>query len=100
MPVVGTELSVTVAVIVCVPAEVGCHVIENGDVPPTVPILAPFTKNCTDERLAPVVGLAVAVMEMPAGDVIDATVEPELGLVIEIVGVARATEAESPRMLA
>jgi len=40
VPVVGTELSVTVAVIVCKPGVVGIQLREKGEVPPTVPILS------------------------------------------------------------
>jgi hypothetical protein len=43
--VVGTELSVTVAVRTCVPAVEGIQLIVKGEVPPTVPILTPLSKN-------------------------------------------------------
>jgi hypothetical protein len=90
VPVVGTELSVTVAVKVCVPADVGIQFSEKGEVPPTIPMLTPLSKNCTEAMLAPAVGVAVAVIVNPAGELIDGIVDPEAGDVMEIVGVANA----------
>jgi hypothetical protein len=95
VPVVGTELSVTVAVKVCEPAVLGNHAMENGDVPPTVPMLAPLSKNWTEAitGVTPPLGavaVAVAVIVAPAGVIIDAMVEPLVGDVNVIVGVASA----------
>jgi hypothetical protein len=94
VPEVGTELSVTVAVSVCEPATEGTQLIENGEVPPTVPMLTPLSKNWTEAMLAPAVAVAVAVIVKPE-DVIKGIVVPEAGDVIEIVGVAWATVTAS-----
>ena len=70
------------------PAVAGIQLMENGDVPPTVPMLTPLSKNCTDTMLAPEVGVAVAVIVAPAGEVTKAIVEPDAGDVIDMLGVA------------
>jgi hypothetical protein len=48
--------------------------------------------------LAPLVGVAVAVMVAPAGEVTDAIVEPDAGEVMEIVGVANAAVTEAAKI--
>ena len=67
---------------------------ENGDVPPTVPMLVPLSKNCTDTMLAPKEGVAVAVMVAPVGELTSEIVDPEPGVVIDIDGVANTVVAE------
>lgn len=99
VPVVGTELSVTVAVSVCVPDVVGNHTIEKGEVPPTVPMLTPLSKNCTDTMPAPAVGVAFAVIVNPAGESILGIVEPDDGDVIVIDGVANAPVAATSAII-
>jgi hypothetical protein len=92
VPVVGTELSVTVAVRVCCPADVGTHTIV-GFVPPRVPMLTPLSKNCVETMLAFAVGVVDVVIVMPDGDSVLAIVEPDAGKLIVIVGVAQAAGA-------
>jgi hypothetical protein len=89
-PVVGAEVSVTVAESVKVPAVVGSHVIEKGDTPAAVPMFTPLAKNCTDTIEAPPVGAALTVTVTPAGVLTVPRLAPLIGVTNEIVGVAQA----------
>jgi hypothetical protein len=104
VPLVTTEVSVTVAVRLYVPGAVGTHVVEAvktpavKDPPPTIPIEVPLTKKLTDETWVPA-GLVPIPTEtlnvIPAGVLDVATVEAFAGAVMVIVGVARASGAAS-----
>jgi len=78
-PVVGIEVSVTVAAIVNVPEVDGAQFTTNGEVPVAVPINTPFTDTCTEEMVALFVGVALTLISSPFGVVTNATGDPVAG---------------------
>ena len=97
-PVVIAEVSVTVALIVKAPIEVGSQLTVKGEVPVAMPMLVPLTVTATCESVEPAVGAAVTLIVRPAGVEKRATGDPVAGNapgVKEMVGVARASGAAS-----
>src|SRR5688572_26875838 len=56
-------------------------------------MFTPLSNNWTDTMLDPLDGFAVPVMVKPAGEIISGMVDPDVGEVILIVGVASAAVA-------